>query len=200
MNSFNQWLAQFVRIVIVLLHIVFLVGGVLVANGYDAKLWGTIITCCSLVGGYLATQIPNPPSLGKAVKGALRLTVSKLTDFADFTDLVAWTDKASTFLSPIQIEACDYVGDNGRGASGKITATLDTPMCALPEVVIIARWGSLENGWGRPVQITYQGKTITAAVQDGSPVGDCDLNPAALAALGQKHPFSAMGSWQWAAG
>ena len=68
MITFNQWLAQFVRIVIVLLHVVFLVGGILIANGYDPKLWGTIISCCAVVGGYLSTQIPNPPSFGKAAK------------------------------------------------------------------------------------------------------------------------------------
>ncbi len=118
----------------------------------------------------------------------------KLTDFADYSDLTNYIHCRDTGGTQ---QGCLSVGDNGIGASGKITAQEHTAMCALPAHDIQARWGSTSNGWGKTVLVTYSGKTIEVELADISPSGVCDLNPAALAALGQKHPFSALGSWEW---
>lgn len=122
---------------------------------------------------------------------------AEITDFADYTDLVAFIRKASTFLSQEQIQQCLRVGDNGIGASGTVTATDVTPMVALSSDEIISRWGSLPEGWGKQVMVTVDGVTKPGEVQDISPSGVCDLNPAMLKSLGQKHPFSTPGTWVW---
>ncbi len=119
----------------------------------------------------------------------------KLTDFADYSDLTSYIHCRDTGGTQ---QGCLAVGDNGLGASGKITAQEHTPMCALPSADIRTKWGSTATGWGKMVNVTYAGKTIKVELADIAPTGVCDLNPAALAALGQKHPFSAQGSWEWA--
>ncbi len=119
----------------------------------------------------------------------------RLTDFATYEDLVAYIKcRDDQGGSP---QHCLSVGDNGVGASGKTTATDDIAMVALPRLDIQARWGSTSAGWGKMVNVTYQGRTIKAELADIAPTGVCDLNPAALAAMGQKHPFSGQGSWEW---
>jgi hypothetical protein len=120
----------------------------------------------------------------------------KLTDFSDYSDLTSYINCRDNQGGTPQ--HCLSVGDNGTGASGKITAQDHTPMVALPSADIRAKWGSTTSAWGKMVNVTYGGKTIKAELADISPTGVCDLNPAALAALGQKHPFSDQGSWEWA--
>lgn len=120
-----------------------------------------------------------------------------LTDFADYTDLVAFIKKACTFLNQDQIQQCLAVGDNGQGASGKTTATDAIPMVALSTAEMHAKWGSTSAAWGKMVRVTYDGVTKEGACEDISPNGVCDLNPAMLKSLGQKHPFSEQGEWEW---
>lgn len=121
----------------------------------------------------------------------------KITDFADYTDIVSFCRKAETFLSTEEFHACLAVGDNGIGASGHVTATDVTPMVALPSADIKAKWGSTSAGWGKKVKVTINGMERIGEVQDIAPAGVCDLNPAMLKSFGFKHPFSGQGSWEW---
>ncbi len=120
----------------------------------------------------------------------------KLTDFADYTDLVSYIKCRDNQGGTPQ--HCLSVGDNGVGASGKTTATDTVAMCALPANDIRAKWGSTTAGWGKHVNVTHGSKTITVELADISPDGVCDLNPCALKLMGEKHPFSGTGSWEWA--
>lgn len=120
-----------------------------------------------------------------------------LTDFADYTDLVAFCKKASTFLSQSQLQQCLAVGDNGVGASGKTTATDVTPMVAISTQDMRNQWGSTSAAWGTMVRVTFNGVTKEGECQDISPSGVCDMNPAMLKSMGLKHPFSGQGTWEW---
>lgn len=122
---------------------------------------------------------------------------SKLTDFADYTDLVAFIKKASTFLTQAQIQECLAVGDNGVGASGKTTATDTIPMVALPAQEMKNKWGSTTTAWGKLVRVTFEGVSKEGQCQDISPPGVCDMNPAMLKSMNLKHPFSGQGTWDW---
>lgn len=120
-----------------------------------------------------------------------------LTSFATFADLVGYIDCLTAGGSA---QACLAKGDNGRGASGHITAQIHTPMIALPRAEMVKRWGSVSAAWGKPVKVTLNGKTSMAQCQDIAPAGICDLNPAALVALGlpADTELKADGEWEWA--
>lgn len=121
---------------------------------------------------------------------------AKMTSFATYKDLVG-------FIKCLQkgnsTNFCYNRGDNGVGASMKVTAQQHTPMVALPTSEMKAKWGSTKNAWGKKVKIKLNGKTAIAEVADIGPAGVCDLNPAALIALGLPHDseLSQTGEWNW---
>jgi PAS domain-containing protein len=123
-----------------------------------------------------------------------------ITSFATYQDLVGFADAVE--------KGCDFYqalnyGDNGRGASGHVTAQVHTPMCALSKSTIEAKWGSLSAAWGKKVVIVCQAdgdrKVIAELADYCSSAGICDLNPAALEMMGwkQDEELSADGQWDW---
>ena len=123
-----------------------------------------------------------------------------------------FTATASSFADPADVEAfkkckaqgksdqtCFAVGDNGVGQFGKITAQTHTPMVALHKSDMIAKWGSVNAAAHRMVRVSFNGKSVVAAVEDRLGVaGRIDLNPAAAKALGLKPPFLQKGVlWGW---
>lgn len=121
---------------------------------------------------------------------------AKLTSFATYQDLVG-------FIKCLQggnsTEYCYNYGDNGVGASNKVTAQIHTPMVAIPSAEMKKKWGSTSATWGKKVKVTYNKKSIIAEVADIGPTGVCDLNPAALIAFGipEDTELSVQGSWEW---
>lgn len=122
---------------------------------------------------------------------------ARLTSFATYQDLVAFVDcieAGGTF------NKCLSKGDNGRGASGMVTAQVKTPMVALPRKQIVSKWGNVAKGWGKQVRVKCgDDKNQIAILADISPDGICDLNPAMLLAMGwpEDMELSVQGSWTW---
>jgi hypothetical protein len=128
-----------------------------------------------------------------------RMNHCKLTSFATYRDLVSFCDcveQGGTF------NHCLSHGDNGRGASGHVTAQQHTPMVALSRATIVGKWGSLHNGWGKKVWVTApNGKRASGELADFcSEDGICDCNPAMLVSLGYSpdEELSVPGQWEWA--
>ncbi len=121
---------------------------------------------------------------------------AKLTSFATYQDLVGYIKCLQDGNSS---EFCYRKGDNGVGASGKTTAQIRVPMVAIPTSEMKAKWGSTSAAWGKKVKVTLKGKSAICEVADIGPKGVCDLNPAALIALGlpQDMELSEQGSWEW---
>lgn len=94
---------------------------------------------------------------------------------------------------------CFAIGDNGVGASGRVTAQQVDPMVALHPIDIRLKWGTMQNGWGKKVRIAYGLKTCEASVEDfmSSPKADIDLNPAAVSALGVPEGGMVSVIWEW---
>lgn len=121
---------------------------------------------------------------------------ARFTSFATYKDLVNYikclqAGNSTTF--------CYRKGDNGVGASGTTTAQAHTPMCALPPSELVKKWGTKRAAFGKKVCCKLLGKEVHCEVQDIGPSGVCDLNPAALIALGlnQETELSTNGTWEW---
>lgn len=121
---------------------------------------------------------------------------ARITSFATYKDLVNYIKclqkgNSSAF--------CCAKGDNGVGASGKVTAQTHTPMCALPQHEMAAKWGSARKAYGKMVTVCLRGKFVDCELADLGPKGVCDLNPAALMAFGlsQETELNEMGTWEW---
>jgi hypothetical protein len=124
------------------------------------------------------------------------MTTARFTSFATYKDLVNYIKclqkgNSSTF--------CYAKGDNGVGASGKVTAQTKTPMCALPQHELSTKWGSARKAYGQKVRAHLRGRTVELEVADLGPKGVCDLNPAALIAFGldQETELNEIGTWEW---
>lgn len=124
------------------------------------------------------------------------MTTARFTSFATYQDLVGYIKCLQAGGST---NYCYNKGDNGVGASGKTTAQIHTPMCAIPPAEMIARWGSKKAAYGKVIECRLMGKTIRCEVADIGPAGVCDLNPAALLRLGlsQDTELSVSGTWTW---
>lgn len=85
------------------------------------------------------------------------------SSFADPADVVAF--KRCKAQGKTDNE-CFKVGDNGVGQFGKITAQTHTPMVAIHESDMKARWGSVNAAAHRSVTVTANGKTVEATVED----------------------------------
>ncbi len=123
---------------------------------------------------------------------------AKASSFADPADVAAFKKCKATGKTDQQ---CFKVGDNGIGQFGKITAQTHTPMVALHQSDMIAKWGSVIAAAHRLVTVSFKGKTVTASVEDRLGVaGRIDLNPAAAAALGLTPPIdpdTTVVVWAW---
>lgn len=118
------------------------------------------------------------------------------SSFADPADVTAFNRCKAQGKTDNQ---CFKVGDNGVGQFGKITAQTHTPMVALHESDMKARWGSVNAAAHRTVTVTVKGKTVQATVEDRLGVaGRIDLNPAAAKKLGLNPPFLVKNCvWNW---
>lgn len=121
---------------------------------------------------------------------------ARFTSYATYIDLVRYSQ---CLIAGGSETGCYAKGDNGIGASGKRTATTKSAMCALPRKVIIARWGSLSKGWGKPVICNVSGHMVICSLEDIAPNGVCDLNPGALEGLtmDDETELDEPGTWQW---
>jgi len=124
------------------------------------------------------------------------MTPARITSFATEQDLRRF--KACIAEGKGERE-CLKVGDNGLGASGLVTCQRKTPMCALPRREIIAKFGTPSKSWKALVRVHVFGKTVDCQLADIAPARVCDLNPAALVALGLKPnaDISVAGAWEW---
>lgn len=116
--------------------------------------------------------------------------------FADPKDLREYARRKAQGMT--DREAFRY-GDNGIGASGRITSQTLDPMVALHPLDIRAKWGQMSKAWGKKVIIEYRGKTCTATLEDymSSTHARIDLNPAAVAQLGIPPGGMVEVSWRW---
>jgi len=119
--------------------------------------------------------------------------------------------KASTFADPKDVESfrkckaqgksdqeCFEVGDNGIGYWGDDTTGV-TPCCALHKSHIIQRWGSLDAGKHKLVEVAANDTRTICVLKDICGVIDrVDLNPGACAALGLKAGDLVSATWKWA--
>jgi len=123
-------------------------------------------------------------------------TPARITSFATEQDLRRFKACRQTGKSERE---CLKVGDNGIGASMLVTCQRHTPMCALPRKEIMAKFGVPSKGWGSKVRVYVFKKTVVCTLADIAPARVCDLNPAALVALGLEPnaDISAPGEWEW---
>ena len=121
--------------------------------------------------------------------------VCEASSFADPADVRAFKRCKATGKSDL---ACFAVGDNGIGQFGRITAQDTIPMVAVHGSAMRAKWGSVAAAAHRPVQVTANGRTINATVEDRvSAKGRIDLNPACARLLGLTPPFLVPARWRW---
>lgn len=132
---------------------------------------------------------------GDGGKGGAGFTATA-SSFADPADVAAFKKCKAQGKSD---QTCFAFGDNGVGQFGKVTAQTHTPMVALYKSDMIAKWGSVTASAHRMVRLSFNGKSVDAAVEDRLGVaGRVDLNPAAAKALGLTPPFLQRGvNWTW---
>jgi hypothetical protein len=137
----------------------------------------------------------TPKSIAANAEGFISM---RGTSFATDQDVARY--KAAKAQGMTDREAFRY-GDNGLGASGRITNNYQTPMVALPSNLIKQLFGSLKQGWGQEVEVMspLNGARFKASVEDHSGTNPViDLNPAAALMAGasednvDKPPFDQM--------
>lgn len=131
------------------------------------------------------------------LKAHAEFAVGIASVFADLKDLREFARRKAEGMS--DREAFKY-GDNGVGASGRVTAQMVDPMVALHPIDIRSKWGEMSNSWGKKVVVQYGDKECTATLEDymSSPKADIDLNPAAVRALGIPEGGMVRVGWRWA--
>lgn len=119
------------------------------------------------------------------------------TSFADENDLRAYHNAIAEGRS--QYYALS-VGDNGVGEWKDSTIEGTGLGCALPPHEIRAKWGTLDAGHLKPVNITMAGITVTAILKDILPDSAVrvDCTPDTVTALGQTCPMEVPATWAWA--
>lgn len=123
---------------------------------------------------------------------------------------------ASSFADPADVTAfrhckalggsdqeCFKVGDNGIGKWGDDCTAGSGPKCALPPEDWLARWGV--NARHAKVIVEIGDKSVICEMDDTMPHranitngAGVDLNPDAVAALGQHVPLMTKARWRWA--
>lgn len=130
-----------------------------------------------------------------SIIGALNYSGYKASSFADPEDVKSFLHCKSEGKSD---QTCFAVGDNGIGQFGKNTAQDTIPMVAVHHDDMVAKWGSVQGAAHRPVEVTVNGKTFNATVEDRIGVkGRIDLNPACAKLAGLQPPFVVFCSWKW---
>ncbi len=138
---------------------------------------------------------PRSQAALNVAAGSVDPYVREASSFADPADLKAFQRCKATGKSDLK---CFAVGDNGIGQFGRVTAQDTIPMVAVHKDDMIAKWGSVQGAAHRPVQVTVNGKTINATVEDRvSARGRIDLNPACAKLLGLTPPFLVPARWRW---
>lgn len=132
-------------------------------------------------------------SEGKEVNGS---------SFADPGDVAAFLKCKAQGKSD---QECFKVGDNGIGFTGINCADDSIPICALPPEEWKTKYGSKSVAAGKPVDVTYEGKTVRGIMGDTMPEianiennARIDLNPGYAKAFGIKPPFMIRVVWKWA--
>jgi hypothetical protein len=127
----------------------------------------------------------------------------KASSFADAADVRAFRRCKDQGFSD---QHCFAVGDNGVGFTGLDCTDESIPYVAIPPEKWAAKWGSASNASGKPLLVTYKGKTVTCKLGDTMPhesniKNGCGLDMArgAQKAFGLTPPFTIDGvTWQWA--
>jgi hypothetical protein len=131
------------------------------------------------------------------------------SSFADPADVRAFKKWYSIYIgegkTPAEAEQLAFKkGDNGIGYYGGDTTGPEFS-CALPPEDITERWGSMEAGRHRSVEVCYNGRSAICTLEDKMPhranlanAASIDLNPSACGALGLKPPVMARVAWRWA--
>lgn len=124
------------------------------------------------------------------------------SSFADPADVAAFLKCKAQGKSD---QECFKVGDNGIGFTGINCADDSIPICALPPEEWKAKYGSSKNAAGKPVDVTYEHKTVRGIMGDTMPAianikndARIDLNPGFAKAFGVKPPFMIRVVWKWA--
>ena len=125
--------------------------------------------------------------------------LAKATSFATLKDLYNYIKCRNSGGSET---FCYSKGDNGEGAWGDMTATLKTPMVAIPPSEMVARFGKGNSklARGARVRVILKGcNPFIAEVRDKAPPGVIDLNPAALVAAGlpSDTELNTIAVWEW---
>lgn len=122
--------------------------------------------------------------------------VAKATSFADPEDVKKYRRCRAKGKS--EAYCLKYAGDNGIGVWDDDT-TSATPACALNQKHIAERWGSLDGGKHKLVDVKIEDMIVTCILKDtGTPASRIDLNPGALSAFGLEAPLSVNAKWKWA--
>ena len=127
---------------------------------------------------------------------------SSFADPKDISEFKKWKARyiADGFSEKIAEKKAFAKGDNGIGLWGDSTAPGSGNAAALTTEDIIARWGSLERGRGKPILVTNNGTQATVILKDiKGHMNDAiiDLNSDACDALGIKIPAMHPVEWEW---
>ncbi len=159
--------------------------------------------------GVTADGIPGPMT-ADAIADALGIDTSseevhvgKASSFADPADVAAFNKCKANGHSD---QECFKVGDNGIGFRGMDCTNPDQPICALPPEDWKEKWGDGNTANGKPVEVTWKGKSVLGVMGDTMPSKEniqngaiIDLNPGFAKEFGIKPPFMISGvSWKWA--
>jgi hypothetical protein len=133
------------------------------------------------------------------------LHAGKASSFADPKDVEVFRKyyakyKAQGMSDKAAFDAALKKGDNGEGIWGDDT-TGATPACALAEEDIVKRWGTLNAGRNKLVQVDANGTRVICVLRDVKGHMNeavVDLNPGACAALGLEPPIMVSCIWKWA--
>lgn len=124
------------------------------------------------------------------------------SSFADAADIHAFVKCKASGKSD---EDCFAVGDNGIGFTGLNCADDQVPICALPPEEWKSKYGMPKNAAGKPVDVTYDHKTVRGILGDTMPAiknitngARIDLNPGFLAKFNLKAPAMVKVTWKWA--
>ncbi len=158
--------------------------------------------------GVPADGIPGPQT-ANAIADFLDLDTSfepdhlgKASSFADPADVAAFNKCKAQGNSD---QTCFKVGDNGIGFRGMDCTDPKTPICARPPEQWKARWGDGNAANGKPVIVTWRGKTVSGVMGDTMPSEDnitngaiIDLNPGFAKEFGVTPPFMLNNvTWKW---
>lgn len=140
---------------------------------------------------------PKSQAALNAIIGAHVNTGYHASSFADPADLIGFQRCKRTGRSDV---SCFKEGDNGVGQFGAITAQDHTPMVAVNHTEMVAKWGSEHGAAHRLIEVTVNGRTFNAAVEDRiSAPGRIDLNPACAKIAHLDPPFVVPCTWKWVA-